>query len=120
MTESARARLEAQQKTTSFDVQDAYFKLRTARRSLDLYRQDLIPQAEARFAASEAGYRAGKVDFLDLLESERFLLEARVMAAMTEGTVGMQMGRLERAVGTDLEFNTKAASSGERENLNHE
>ncbi len=120
MAGSARARLEAEQKTAAYDVQDAYFKLRTARRSLDLCRQALIPEAEARFAASEAGYRAGKVGFLDLLESERFLLEARVMAAMTEGNVGMQMARLERAVGTDLEFNTKDASGGKRESLNHE
>jgi cobalt-zinc-cadmium efflux system outer membrane protein len=67
-----------------------------------LYKTALVPQAEARFNASEAGYRTGKVDFLDLLESERFLLNARVMTVMAEGNVGMQLARLERAVGTDL------------------
>ncbi|MCG3147714.1 MAG: Cobalt-zinc-cadmium resistance protein CzcC [Verrucomicrobiae bacterium] len=102
MIESSKAGLEAVQKQTSFDVQDAYFKLATARRTLDLYKTALIPQAEARYKASEAGYRTGKVDFMDLLESQRFLLNARVMAAMAEGNVGMQLGRLERAVGTDL------------------
>ena len=102
MIDSSKAGLEAVQQQTSYDVQDSYFKLQTARRTLDLYKTALIPQAEARFKASEAGYRTGNVDFLDLLESQRFLLNARVMAAMAEGSIGMQMGRLERAVGTDL------------------
>jgi outer membrane protein, heavy metal efflux system len=102
MIESSQAGLEAVEKQISFDVQDAGFKLLTARRTFDLYKLSLIPQAEARFSASEAGYRTGKTDFLDLLESERFLLNARVMAAMAEGNVGMEAARLERAIGTDL------------------
>ncbi|MCX6348955.1 MAG: TolC family protein, partial [Candidatus Aureabacteria bacterium] len=101
MIESSRAGLEAAQRRTLFDVRDAHFKLLTARRTLDLYQAELIPQAEARFQASEAGYRTGKVDFMDLLESERFLLNARVMAAMAEGQVGMEAARLERAMGTE-------------------
>lgn len=102
MIEAGQAGLEAAQRQTSFDVQDASFKLQTARRTLDLYKSALIPQAQARYESSEAGYRTGKVDFMDLLESERFLLNARVMAAMAEGNVGMQLARLERAVGTEL------------------
>jgi outer membrane protein TolC len=102
MIESSTATKEAVQKRTAFDVRDAQFKLLTARRTLDLYKASLIPQAEARFKASEAGYRTGKVDFMDLLESQRFLLSARVMAAMAEGNLGMQAARLERAIGTDL------------------
>lgn len=106
MIESSQAGLEAAQREAAFDVQDAYFKLLTARRTLELYQTALVPQAEARFEASEAGYRTGKVDFLDLLESERFLLSTRVMAVMAEGNIGMQLGRLERAVGTDLKPGT--------------
>jgi len=102
MIESNEAAKEAAEKQTAFDVRDAQFKLHTARRTLDLYRNALVPQAQARFDASEAGYRTGKVGFLDLLESERFLLNARVMAAMAEGSVGVQTARLERAIGTDL------------------
>lgn len=97
-SEAARA---AAERRSEFDVQDAAFKLQTARRTLALYRTELVPQADARFRASEAGYRAGKVDFTDLLESERFLLEAKTMAAMAEGSVGMLAARLERAVGVD-------------------
>ena len=98
----SQAAREAAVQQSSFDVQDASFKLQTARRTLELYRTELIPQAEARFNASEAGYRTGKTDFMDLLESERFLLNAKTMSAMMESTVGMQAARLERATGTAL------------------
>jgi outer membrane protein TolC len=103
MIASTRAARTAAEQQTEFDVRDAHFKLQTARRTLELYRKELIPQAEMRFKASDADYRTGKGDFMDLLESERFLLDARVMAAMAEASVGMQLARLERAVGTDLE-----------------
>jgi len=106
MIESSQAALETVQKQTSYDVQDAYFKLQTAQRTLDLYKSALIPQAEARFQASEAAYRTGSGGFLDLLESQRFLLNARIMATTAEGNVGMQLGRLERAVGMDLKPDT--------------
>lgn len=102
MVASSSAARVAAERQTSFDVQDAHFKFLTARRTLALYSTELIPQAETRFAASEAGYRTGKVDFLDLLESERFLLNARIMAVITEGGLGSQAARLERAVASAL------------------
>lgn len=102
MRESSQAARENAEQISALEVQDAFFKLQTARRTLDLYRTELIPQAKARFNASEGGYRAGKIEFMDLLESERALLEAKMMSAMAEATVGMQAARLERAVGIDL------------------
>lgn len=102
MQASSLSAREAAERQSAFDVQDAHFKLLTAQRTLHMYRTELVPQAEARFSTSEAGYREGKVDFLDLLESERFLLNTKVMTAMSEGTVGMQAARLERAVGIDM------------------
>ena len=38
-------------------------------------------------------------DFMDLLESERFLLSARLMHAMAEADAGMQRARLDWALG---------------------
>lgn len=105
MEASSRAAREAALQDSAFDVKDALVKLQTAKRTLDLYKTELIPQAEARFNASEADYQDGKVDFMDFLESQRFLLNVRVMAAMAEGALGVQAARLERAVGTDLKFN---------------
>ncbi len=103
MQAASEASLTAARQRSAFDVQDAAFKLNTARRTVELYRQELVPQAEARFRTSEAGYQAGQVDFMDLLESQRFLLNARVMAVMAAGTLGMQAARLERATGVPLD-----------------
>ena len=103
MVESSTAALDAARHQTAFESADAHYKLRAAQRSLELYEQTLIPQAESRFKASDASYRTGKGDFLDLLESERFLLNARTMAAMAESNLGMQQARLERTAGTNLE-----------------
>jgi outer membrane protein TolC len=102
MVESSKAALEAAQRQTAGEIWEANAKLSAARLTLGLYQSDLMPQADSRFSASEAAYQTGKADFLDLLESERFRLNVRVMAAMAEGEVGMQFARLERAVGTEL------------------
>ena len=101
LIESSAATLDAVRQQTVFESADARYKLTAAQRTLDLYEKTLIPQAEARFKASDAAYRTGKGDFLDLLESERFLLNARTMAAMAEGNLGMQLARLERTAVTD-------------------
>jgi len=112
MQASSEAALEAAKRQSSLDVQDAHFKWVTAQRTLELYSTELIPQATARFNASESGYRTGKVDFMDLLESERFLLGAKMMKAMAEGTAGMQAARLERALGTTSSANGIAEGDG--------
>ena len=102
MLEASQAALETATRQAGFDVQDAWFKLRTARQTWALYRDTLVPQAEARFKASDAAYRTGKGDFTELLESERFRLTARTLTALAEANVGMQTARLERAVGAEL------------------
>jgi outer membrane protein, heavy metal efflux system len=117
MRAASRAAREAAVRQSSLDVQDASFKLTTARRTLDLYKRELIPQAEARLTADEAGYQTGTVSFLDVLESERFLLNARLMTAMAEGNVGMQYARLERAVGRELKTDTTSSQSTTSEGI---
>jgi len=100
MLHSSEAARESAKRQNAFDVQDASFRLDSSRRMLALIRRELTPQAEARLNAHEAAYRTGKADFMDLLESERFLLETKLMAVRTEAELGMQAARLERAVGT--------------------
>jgi outer membrane protein TolC len=99
MAAANRATREAAERQAELEAHEATVGLLAALRRLERYRVELVPQAEARFRASEAGYRTGQVDFMDLLESERFRLEVKTMAAMAEGDVGMQAARLERAAG---------------------
>jgi outer membrane protein TolC len=117
---SSQAALEASRQQVGLDVQQAYFNVKSAREALGLYRNTLIPQAQSRFNASEAGYRGGTVSFLDLLESQRFLLNARVMAAMAESNLGMQLARLERALGTDLKPGSPESAPVTHQGAEHE
>lgn len=96
---ASRSALEAADQLSMLEVQDTHFRWMTAKRSLELIRTELIPQAEARFSASEAGYRTGQLDFLDLLASERFLLDAKIQAAWGTSELSQQAARLERVVG---------------------
>lgn len=84
------------------DVQEAYVRVQAAKRTQDLYRLKLVPQALVRFTADEVVYQNGRHDFSELLASRRALLVAHVLAIMAEGDVGTQFARLEQAVGVEM------------------
>ncbi|MGE5280329.1 MAG: TolC family protein [Deltaproteobacteria bacterium] len=60
------------------DVEDIYFKLKAYEDVVTLYETALIPQATQAFEASQKGYESGTTDFLNWLDSERVLLQARL------------------------------------------
>jgi len=99
MREGAEYEVQAATLRTDREVEDAAARARAARDRFDRFKTAIIPQAEAAFASSEAGYRTGRVGFLDYLDSERTLLETRRDYAMVMAELGMQMAALERAVG---------------------
>jgi outer membrane protein TolC len=80
-------------------VEEAYRRTRWALDQVRLYRSSILPQAEQTFRASEAGYRTGRVDFLNFLDSERMWLEAKRMAERAIARFGQSLADLERSVG---------------------
>ena len=82
------------------DVQDAVVRLETLDRQLDLLDTVLIPQTDEMLRATEAAYETGQLGVLDLLDSERTLLEMRLMHARYVSDFLIALSRLERAVGT--------------------
>jgi cobalt-zinc-cadmium efflux system outer membrane protein len=99
MQESAGYQLEAATLRSDREVQETAERARAAWERYRRFESAILPQAEAAFASSEAGYRSGRVDFLDYLDSERMLLEMRREYAMVMAELGMQVAALERAVG---------------------
>jgi len=69
---------------------------------VNLYKYSLIPQAEQSLKASEVGYLAGKVDFLNLLDSERMLLLIETGYFKAIADLGKSLAQLERVVGKNL------------------
>jgi outer membrane protein TolC len=57
------------------EVQGQYVAAQTSAEQLKIYREGLIPQAEATYRASLAAYQANRQDFGTLLSSFRDLLD---------------------------------------------
>jgi outer membrane protein, heavy metal efflux system len=77
-------------------------KLQAARRSVTLYREGLLSQAELSFRAALSAYQAGRVEFVSLLEAQRSLREARMGYFKAQVNVLQSLADLERAVGKEL------------------
>lgn len=83
-------------------VNELYYEAKTAEEQIDLYKYSLMPQAEQAFKASEVGYLAGKVDFLNLLDSERMVLLIKTGYHKSIADFGKSLAQLERVVGQNL------------------
>jgi outer membrane protein TolC len=83
-------------------VGESAAKVEGARRSVQLYREGLLSQAELSFRSALAAYQTGRVEFVNLLEAQRALREARM--GYYKATVGFlqNLADLERAVGREL------------------
>jgi len=83
-------------------VNELFFEVKTIEEQIKLYQFSLLPQAEQSFKASEIGYLAGKVDFLNLLESERMILMIKTGYHKAISDLRKSLARLERIVGKEL------------------
>ena len=85
------------------EVAEAEAKVQAARRSLQLYREGLLSQAELSFRSALAAYQTGRVEFVNLLEAQRALREARMGYYKATASFMQNLADLERAVGKDLQ-----------------
>lgn len=104
---------------TRFRVKKAHFGVETAKRSVSLYRNALLPQARQALEAAQAGYRAGRTDFLTFLDAQRTLLEVQLseQRALQDHRTGL--ARLDQIVGQPLKrvpFGTAGREPLEPEN----
>ena len=75
MKTAAQLMLENREQTLTADIQQALFKLRDADRKINLYKESLIPKAEQSLEVNRKGYETGKMEFINLIDAERMLLE---------------------------------------------
>lgn len=78
----ARAQYNAARRTKEEKVNDltstlkmVLYKFHDAERKIDLYQNALIPKAQQSLKVTESDYQVGKAAFLDLIDSQRILLE---------------------------------------------
>lgn len=95
----AKAAYAREEDNMLFELQDAYITLESLGDQLGLYQHALIPQARQSLESSEAAYETGKISFLELLDSERFLLNVRYGHAKIKSDYLTAQARMERALG---------------------
>jgi len=71
---AAKARLTAAQISLAVDFAEQSFAYREIGRNLDLLENRLIPKARQSLEIARAGYLAGTIDFFNLMDTERTLL----------------------------------------------
>lgn len=83
-------------------IQDALVKVHNAEQRISLYKESIIPTTVQTLESIEAKYRAGREDFLMLLDTRRQLQDVELMYERTHIEREQSIADLERAVGTEL------------------
>jgi cobalt-zinc-cadmium efflux system outer membrane protein len=111
MFELERAQRDAEAARIAFDAElaAAYQRLEAAMQEATIADQDIVPAANAAFVAVEMGYREGKFGFLDVLEAQRTLFDARSLWLDSHEEYLLSRTWLERLVGRTLTSLTHVA-----------
>lgn len=76
-TDKARDQLSAVESRLDSDVAQAYERLATARQAVESLQRDILPGAQSAYDAATKGFAFGKFSFLDVLDAQRTLLQAK-------------------------------------------
>ncbi|MFC1485225.1 TolC family protein [bacterium] len=80
-----------------------YYKIEDGHRKIELYRDSLVPKAEASLKTIHTKYKAGSMDFLNLIEAERLLLDLKLEYFQSIKIYCQQLAELEKIIGKQLE-----------------
>lgn len=95
----AEAELDDFRLQVQVEVRDLRERLRRQQRQLRLLGEQLLPQAETSLEATLSAYKAGRTDFLDLLDAERTLFQLRMDYEDIHARALQTAAELERALG---------------------
>jgi outer membrane protein TolC len=111
-TAVAQADLEARTRAVFLEVRRAQIAIAAAEKRSKVYRDTLLPQAEASFKAVTAAYQNNRAEFSSLIESQNLLLDIQTSLYKAQADRDASVADLERAIGTKL----PDATTSERDN----
>jgi outer membrane protein TolC len=100
--EAMESMVEALENETRFVVKKHHFGMETANRSINLYRDTLLLQAQQALDAVNTAYQAAQVDFLSFLDAQRTLLKLRIEEQQALRNYRHHLAQLEQAAGVIL------------------
>jgi outer membrane protein, heavy metal efflux system len=101
--QAARSTLAAMKNMTLFEVKEMSARVEAAMKSIAIYRDGLLPQADQSFQAAVAAYQTGGVNFMTLLDAQRTIRDVRMGYYKTLVEYEQSRADLERAVGKELQ-----------------
>lgn len=102
MLSAAQARRDAVANQVLADLSENLAGIDAARRTEQLVKSSLLPQAELTFQAALAGYENGKLDFATLLDAQRQVRQARQSQLKAQLEAQMRLAEIEKLVGEEL------------------
>ena len=110
----ARAELDARTSAVFLEIRQAQIQVQSAQRRVKLYRDTLMPQAEAAFKATTAAYQNNRGEFMNLIDSQNLLLDIRTDYFKALSAADAGSAQMERAIGAPLPGGSSTTSTEER------
>lgn len=101
-TDVSQAELEARTSIVFREIREAQISVVAAQRRIKLYRDTLLPQAEAAFKASAAAYQNNRGEFSNLIDSQNLLLDIQTACYKASAASDTGVAELERAIGAAM------------------
>lgn len=98
------ARQDKKEKTNSLsaELKMASYRLRDAKRKIDLYGNALLPKARESLKVTESGYLASTESFTDLIDAQRIFLEFALDYERALADHAQSLAKLEMLVGREI------------------
>jgi outer membrane protein TolC len=113
-TAVSQAELDARTSAVFLEIRRAQIDVLAAQKRIKLYRDTLMPQAEAAFKASAAAYQNNRGDFSNLIDSQNMLLDVQTAFYKASAATDTGIAALERAIGAPLSTVPKMNSAREK------
>jgi outer membrane protein TolC len=101
-TDVSQAELDARASTVFLEIRQAQIEVLAAEKRVKLYRDTLLPQAEASFKASTAAYQNNRAEFMSLIDAQNLLLDIQTAYYKASAAADAGMAQLERAIGAPI------------------
>ena len=108
-TDVRESELEARTSAVFMEIRQAQVATIAAEKRVKVYRDTLLPQAEAAFKASTAAYQNNRAEFLTLIDSQNLLLDIQTAYYKASAATDSGFATLERAIGTQIPSTTTSA-----------
>jgi outer membrane protein TolC len=105
-TDVSQAELDARASTVFLEIRQAQIAVQAAEKRIKLFRDTLLPQAEASFKASSAAYQNNRAEYMSLIDAQNLLLDIQTAYYKASAATDAGIAQLERAIGEQLPDST--------------